>query len=77
MSVRFGLLAVLEAKPEKGGKLGRRTQLTPLPRTTKLIWRDACQEGLADFSHLRWWFGGGVVGWVGGGPAGCARRGSD
>jgi hypothetical protein len=47
----------------------------PLGRLAEpLIWRDVCQVGDDDFSHQCWLIGGGVVGWVGGGPAGCARR---
>jgi hypothetical protein len=42
--------------------------------TPVLIWREICQVGDEDFSHLRLVSRGVVVGWVGGGPAGCARR---
>ncbi|MGI9183839.1 MAG: response regulator transcription factor, partial [Solirubrobacteraceae bacterium] len=41
----------------------------------KLIWRDACQGGLADFSHFRL-VARGVCGWLGGWRSGllCATR---
>ena len=44
------------------------------PCAAVLIWRARCQVGDEDFSHLRLVSRGVVVGWVGGGPAGCARR---
>ena len=43
------------------------------PGNAELIWREVCQEGVVDFSHFALVVGV-VVGWVGGGPAGCARR---
>jgi DNA invertase Pin-like site-specific DNA recombinase len=42
-----------------------------------LIWRVVCQAGCGDFSHLAFGVSGVWVGWVGGGPGCCARRGSD
>ena len=44
-------------------------------RFRQLIWRAGCQEGRQEFLALEGGRGGrGVVGWVGSGPAGWARR---
>ncbi|MCA1693826.1 MAG: LuxR C-terminal-related transcriptional regulator, partial [Actinobacteria bacterium] len=40
----------------------------------ELIWRVVCQAGVVVLAHSHWCCGGYVVGWAGGGPAGCARR---
>jgi hypothetical protein len=53
--------------------------VSQLAKLGQLIWRVVCQGGRHEFSCLSL-VGlrrGGVVGWVGGGPACCARRGSD
>ena len=48
------------------------------PARSCLIWRVVCQAAVGDFSHLAFGVSGVCrVGWVGGGPGCCARRGSD
>ena len=58
---------------------GRATsQPNTITERVYLIWRVVCQAGRRDFSHLALGVSGCVgVGWVGGGPGCCARRGSD
>ena len=56
------------------------TEATAIPRwcsvdDRQLIWRAFCQGVRHDsLAFAGCWMRGGVVGWVGGGPAGCARR---
>ncbi|MGI9184380.1 MAG: alpha-amylase family glycosyl hydrolase, partial [Solirubrobacteraceae bacterium] len=63
----------LEAFVARVAPLGDRISLGML--ALKLIWRDACQGGLADFSHFRL-VARGVCGWLGGWRSGllCATR---
>jgi hypothetical protein len=46
-------------------------------RSRRLIWRTGCQGLCHEVPAFAGVGDGGVVGWVGGGPACCARRGSD
>ncbi|MGI8801201.1 MAG: hypothetical protein ACR2KV_03380, partial [Solirubrobacteraceae bacterium] len=53
---------------------GRQRGADGADHPAELIWRAFCQVGVVDFSHSALREGKAVVGWAGGGPAGCARR---